>query len=337
MEDKSNPRKSNFKIKKILFIVFFEMIFTITTIIPYALFGPYKNVRNAYVTTAMATGSHTYLARIFFTDSQIKKILAEENKADNADVSVIKNNNDKVTITYNDNGIERQNISTTKFDGIVLIINDPKRVKVGYAKKIGVEGETTHDIAERYGAVAAINGGGFLDVLPDGKLGGIGAVPDGIIMTGGELIYPKAVNSNTVINSIMAIDSEGHLIVGGPYSISDLKNKNVKEAVCFTPYLIRDGKAFIPENTLQGSHPRTAIGQDSKGRIILLVVDGRQGMKIGATLKEVQKIMLDFGAVNAMCLDGGGSTTMYYNGSIINNPCSFTGERTVPSIIYVSP
>lgn len=337
MKDKNSPKKKKVKIiKKIFILLIFELVFTTVTMVPYALYGPYKNIRNAYVTTAMATGNHRYLASIFFSDSQIKKILAEENKADNV-IPPKKERNDNVTIMYNDSGIERENISTTKFDGIVLIINDPKRVKVGYAQNLGVVGETTHDIAERYGAVAAINGGGFVDVLPDGKLGGIGAIPDGIIMSGGEVVYPKDANSKMSVSSVMAIDSEGHLIVGGPYTINELKNKNVKEVVCFTPYLIKDGKQFIPENTLQGSHPRTAIGQDSKGRIILLVIDGRQGIKIGATLKEVQKIMLDLGAVNAMCLDGGGSTTMYYKGSIINNPSNFTGERTVPSIIYVSP
>jgi exopolysaccharide biosynthesis protein len=52
-------------------------------------------------------------------------------------------------------------------------------------------------------------------------------------------------------------------------------------------------------------------------------------------LKEVQTILLQRGVVNAANLDGGSSSTMYYNGEVINDPCDWNGERTVATAVYV--
>jgi len=84
-----------------------------------------------------------------------------------------------------------------------------------------------------------------------------------------------------------------------------------------------------------GSTSRTAIGQRKDGTVIFLVIDGTfiRGLT-GATLKDVQNIMLDYGAVNAANLDGGSSTTLYYKGKVINNPINPLGERMVPTIFY---
>jgi exopolysaccharide biosynthesis protein len=71
--------------------------------------------------------------------------------------------------------------------------------------------------------------------------------------------------------------------------------------------------------------------------MLLLVLDGRHGIKIGATLQDAQQIMLQYGAFNATNLDGGSSTTMYYDGDIINNPCDPLGERAIASAIVVIP
>ncbi len=83
--------------------------------------------------------------------------------------------------------------------------------------------------------------------------------------------------------------------------------------------------------------PRTAIGQREDGAILMLVIDGRQASSLGATLKDVQDIMLQYDAYTATNLDGGSSTTMYHEGEVINNPANSLGERSVPSILYVEP
>jgi exopolysaccharide biosynthesis protein len=67
------------------------------------------------------------------------------------------------------------------------------------------------------------------------------------------------------------------------------------------------------------------------------VIDGRTLESFGATLRDVQDILLEYGAVNAANLDGGSSTTMYYNGKVINKPSDKLGERTVPSAFVVMP
>jgi exopolysaccharide biosynthesis protein len=83
-------------------------------------------------------------------------------------------------------------------------------------------------------------------------------------------------------------------------------------------------------------HPRTAIGSTSDGRILLVVVDGRQpGLSVGMSLPEVARLMIDLGATEAMNLDGGGSSTMVVQGKVVNHPSDPTGERPVSDAIIV--
>jgi exopolysaccharide biosynthesis protein len=85
-------------------------------------------------------------------------------------------------------------------------------------------------------------------------------------------------------------------------------------------------------------HPRTAIAALGGGRALLAVVDGRQpGLSIGMTLAELARLLIEFGAVEAINLDGGGSTTMVVKGAIVNRPSDPTGERPVSDAILVSP
>jgi exopolysaccharide biosynthesis protein len=98
--------------------------------------------------------------------------------------------------------------------------------------------------------------------------------------------------------------------------------------------LVVNGKPYISETSIMGANPRTAIGQRANGDIIFLTIDGRQALEIGATLKDVQEVMIELKAVNAMCMDGGASTTLYYNGEVVNNPSNMLGERAMPTIIY---
>jgi len=85
-------------------------------------------------------------------------------------------------------------------------------------------------------------------------------------------------------------------------------------------------------------HPRTAIGVLADGRALLMVVDGRQpALSVGMSLDELAQLMLEFGAVDAINLDGGGSTTMVVAKTIVNRPSDPTGERPVSDAIVVRP
>ena len=85
-------------------------------------------------------------------------------------------------------------------------------------------------------------------------------------------------------------------------------------------------------------HPRTAIASLADGRVLLLVVDGRQPqLSVGMSLDELARFVLDLGAVDAINLDGGGSTTMVVTDKIVNHPSDVTGERPVSDAIIVRP
>ena len=85
-------------------------------------------------------------------------------------------------------------------------------------------------------------------------------------------------------------------------------------------------------------HPRTAIALLADGRALLLVVDGRQpSWSVGMSLEELARLLIEFGAVEAINLDGGGSTTMTVERRIVNKPSDPTGERPVSDAIVVRP
>ena len=109
------------------------------------------------------------------------------------------------------------------------------------------------------------------------------------------------------------------------------------EGVSFGPPLIMNGKKLITEGDGGwGVAPRTAIGQRKDGAILFLVIDGRQpGYSLGATLLDVQNILYEQGAYIAANLDGGSSTTLYFNGKVVNKPADMLGERMIPTAFVV--
>ena len=109
----------------------------------------------------------------------------------------------------------------------------------------------------------------------------------------------------------------------------------VRDAVKFGPILLVNGEPVEALGDGSGLNPRTAIGQRADGAMLLLTIDGRQSNSIGASLADVRDVMLDFGAVNAANLDGGSSTSMIYNGEMINQNASLIGLRKMCTAILV--
>lgn len=337
---KTNKKHKKKKLSFKLFLAFiiFEFVFTGVTG-PFMLYyGPFENARNTMVGAAMTTLTHQWIATAFLSDERIDEIL-NSNKIQEIDPNA-KSDLEGVEIKgAGDDTIERYEIGgeNATYKGYLLVIKDPRRVRVGYSSKLGKAGETTSTIAKKNDAVAAVNAGGFVDESANGKQwAGTGGIPRGIIMSKEEIIFNDYSNDDAEDN-IVAITKEGELLVG-KRSINELKEKEVSEAISFGPALIVNGKKAITNGDGGwGKAPRTAIGQRKDGSILLLVLDGKTISRLAATLKDVQDILYEYGAYNASNLDGGSSTTMYYKGKVINEPDSALGERSIPTVIYVEP
>ena len=277
------------------------------------------------VTTAMTTMTHQYFATWFLSEDEINEILAKNRPSENLEDQVVE---DIVVNSNADDGIELVDVSSSSFKGYLLIINDPSRVKLASAPNLGVVGSTTSQIVEYYDSVAGINASGFADDAL-----GTGGKVAGLVMQDGKVVNEL---SNSY-GSVVGITEDNVLVVSNSFTMSNLQKLKVRDAAEFGPVIIINGQPTITSgNGGYGIQPRTAIAQRQDGAVLFLVIDGRQKDSVGATLKNVQDILLQYGAYNAFNLDGGASSTMVYNGEVINNPSDMLGERYVPNAFIVT-
>ena len=106
--------------------------------------------------------------------------------------------------------------------------------------------------------------------------------------------------------------------------------ENINHIISGGPYLVKEGNVYIDVtaeklNAITGKNPRTAIGYTANNEFIMVTVDGREQSSVGMTLGELARMMKSFGCTNAMNLDGGGSSVMYVNGKVVNNPAQKGG------------
>lgn len=286
------------------------------------LYGPFKNIRSSVV-GAIMTSRHPHYITWLLSDKEIQAIAKETGGAGNVrqDIfSFAKNNDAKLHLT---------NIKSNRFQGYLLEVPDPSRVKVATARDLQEKGDTVSTIALNNNAIAAINAGGFYD--PEGT--GVGRLPYGVIVQNGKFIIGGDINEQV---PLVGFTKTGSLVAGN-YTAKEMKNMNLAEGVTFGPPLIVNGKKMITSGDGGwGVAPRTAIGQRKDGTVLLLVVDGRQpGYSIGATLLDVQNILYEQGAYIAANLDGGSSATLFYNGNVVNKPCDMLGERMIPTAFVI--
>ena len=127
------------------------------------------------------------------------------------------------------------------------------------------------------------------------------------------------------------------------FDFSKAETWEVDDAIHAGPVLMHDGKIRVTSNeevffgsTIPDIHPRTAAGYRNSGELVLLVVDGRQVDSRGVDLQELAILMRDLGCVEAINLDGGGSSAMVMDGKLLNRPAGTTSQREVMSAIAVS-
>jgi exopolysaccharide biosynthesis protein len=337
------------KLLKFFIIAVLFMTFNLSLFIATVRLGVFPRIKVLLVTSSMTTMRHQFIAKVFasksdikiilelnqveyFTENSIKEVISvinsvdrkkTESRSEEEQIPLSKDTEQKISDT-----IELVNLSGNGYKGYMLIISNPKRVVLATTKSLKRVGTKLNTIIKENDGIGGINAGGFVD--EGGK--GNGGTPCGLVIENGEI---KHKDKGDTIYSVVGLDEDGVLILGH-YNIEQISQKKIIHAVSFYPFLIVNGKpTAIKGDGGWGINPRTAIGQREDGTILMLVVDGRQTSSVGTTIKELQKIMLDYGAVNATNLDGGSSTVMYYKNKLINKPCSPYGERPLPTAFII--
>lgn len=303
------------------FLVAVLLFFAVTSPVV-VLFGPFDNIKRTVVGAILKSRHPQYITWLFSQD-EIDRILGGISTAPKQELFRFK--------ARTDSSLKLKTIESSRFTGFLLEIPDPKRIEVATAENMDEKGDTTSGIAQRNDAVAAINAGGFYDANGTGT----GRMPYGFIIHGGRFLLGQQ-SLDEEINEFVGFTKDGNLIAGS-YSKGELIDMGVREGISFGPPLLVNGEKMITDGDGGwGVGPRTAIGQRKDGTVLFLVVDGRQpGYSVGATLRDLQNILYEEGAVIASNLDGGSSSTLYLNGRVVNKPADLLGERMIPTAFIV--
>lgn len=192
--------------------------------------------------------------------------------------------------------------------------------------------QTTSEMAEDNDAVFAINGDyyGFRDT--------------GIVIRNGVVYRDEGAREG------LAFYTDGHVEVYDETATTadELVAAGVWNTLSFGPALVEDGEVVdgiedvevdtnVGNHSIQGDQPRTAVGVVDDNHLVFVVVDGRSpGYSAGVDMTGLAEIMQSLGAETAYNLDGGGSSTMYFDGSLVNDPLGRGAERGTSDILYVA-
>lgn len=305
-------------------------------------YGPISYFRNMLVTSAMTTQSHHYLARIFYSDKTIQKVLAANTVGEigeNTNTEDINFANSKDTgeyeSVYEEQILKRDedqlykviDIEGSNYKGYLVAIYDASRVELVGATSYGYGGALPTEIAKKNNAQVLINASGFVNASNIGK----GSVAVGTVIQDGKVIGN---GGTTGYGGGLAGFNKDHVLVLTKDSPEKAIADGMIDAVEFGPFLIVNGKAAeIKGNGGWGIAPRTVLAQRKDGIVLFLVIDGRNaGHSLGVDMSELIKILTRYKAYNAVNLDGGGSSSLVVDGKLTNIPCGSTcGERYIPN------
>lgn len=188
--------------------------------------------------------------------------------------------------------------------------------------------ETTSVQAANAGAILAINGDYY------------GAQERGYVLRNGVLYRASAQSGTDAL--VIGADGNFRIITEGETSADTLVREGAWQVLTFGPALINGGQVTVSSSDEVGramtSNPRTAIGQISEGHYLLVVSDGRTKESTGLSLRQLAELMQSLGAQIAYNLDGGGSSTMVFQGRVVNNPTTngrSIRERSVSDIVSI--
>ena len=259
--------------------------------------------------------SYAYEGTDDSSDSEVSKYSLTESG------SSYENDNVKISITEYDR-------NNTKIYVADVQVDSAQELKTAFAEDTYGKNvtEKTSETAASNDAILAINGDYY------------GARENGYVIRNGVVYRSEASDDD-----LLCIYADGSMEVlnQSDYSADELVSRGVWQAFAFGPGLIENGDIVVDQDDEVGraktSNPRTAIGMIDKNHYLFVVSDGRTDESEGLTLYELAEFMKTLGAETAYNLDGGGSSTMYFNGAVVNNPTS-TGnikEREVSDIVYI--
>lgn len=221
----------------------------------------------------------------------------------------------------------RENNTTIYVADVTL--KDSSYLKTAFAKNSYGKNvtETTSDIADRVNAILAINGDYY------------GVQETGYVLRNGKIYRSSSANKED-----LAIYNDGSwaIINEEETDINTLLEKGAYNILSFGPALLKNSQIQVSQTEEVGkamrSNPRTAIGYIDENHYVFVVSDGRTSESEGLSLYQLAEFMKTLGCKTAYNLDGGGSSTMVFNGKVVNNPVSMgrgSSERNVSDIVYI--
>ena len=284
-------------------------------------YGPSKKARNIFVTTFLETGAFKFVVGLVLPDAKVKEIVnsnsMQELKSD-VDTNLI-------DVSSFSDEIEIKEITGNNYYATLMIVHDPSKVSVATTYPFGEYGKTLDVIVNENDAIGGINGGIYRST------GNKGGYPMGVVVSKGQIVWN---NANGVGYQLVGFDNNNILkiIDISGKSVSEIENlvesEGIRDAVTFQEEssdannhfvkLIVNGEKRELNGLGSGANPRTVIGQREDGSVLMLVTDGRGASgHLGATASDLIEIMDKYGAINAANIDGGSSSTMYYQDSYL--------------------
>lgn len=207
-------------------------------------------------------------------------------------------------------------VSDIGYRGVLAIAKDPSRLSIQAAQEVGHNGQLAGDIALAHNGVLAMTASGFLDIDENGTKGnGNGGIIAGFArcdgVSYGEPLGPGFKRVELRSDDLLYIvDSQEPV------------HEDCTDAAEFTPALIVDGEVLVDENCgWNAINPRACIGQNDRGEIMMLSIEGRQLTSLGIGVVGCAEILARYNCMQAMNLDGGTSAILWYDGECVTR-CS---------------
>ena len=283
----------------------------------------------------LLTGSFTYsMLKTFVLSEAITTVKSSSTSTSTTNAKTATNAT-KTKKSYKDDNVSinltTKTVSNTKVYIADITVSSPKYLKTALAQNTYGNNITakTSVTATNNNAILAINGDFY------------GANTTGYVIRNG-VVYRNTVREDAS-NGDLAIYKDGSfgIVYENDVSAEDLVKNGVVNLLAFGPTLVNNGKITVSSNSEVGqsmaSNPRTAIGIIDKNHYVIVVSDGRTSESQGLSLYQLAQVMKSYGVKTAYNLDGGGSSTLYFNGKVVNKPTTngTISERAVSDIVYI--